>query len=75
LSQTRNKLIGYRDQIAAMSTTAEVAAFKDRAVTIFNKYIQACDLYLQAMREFDQSLLYQANALVNEASAMIPRVK
>jgi hypothetical protein len=75
LSETRNKLIGYREQIAGMSTTAEVASFKERAVTIFDKYIQACDLYLKAISEADQSVLYQANALVNEASALIPHVK
>jgi hypothetical protein len=73
LSQTRTKLINYRNQIAGMGVTPEIASFKDRVLTIFDKYIQACDLYLQAMTEMNQSYLQQANALFNEATAMIPR--
>lgn len=75
LSETKSKLIGYRNQIAAMPIAAEVASFKDRVLTVFDKYIQACDLYLLAMSEADQSYLQQANVLVNEASALIPHMK
>jgi hypothetical protein len=75
LSTTKSKLVGYRNQIAAMSVSAEVASFKGRALTIFDKYIQACDLYLLAMSEANQNYMYQANALVNEASALIPHIK
>jgi hypothetical protein len=75
LSGTRSKLVGYRDQIAAMSVAAEVAPLKERALAVFNKYIQACDLYLKAMTEFDRSYMYQANALVNEANELVPHVK
>jgi len=73
LSQTRLKLISYREQIAAMPMTAELSSFRERVLTIFDKYIQACDLYLQAMTEMNQSYMQQANVLVNEANALIPR--
>jgi hypothetical protein len=75
LSETKSKLIGYRNQIAAMSIAAEVASFRDRVLTVFDKYIQACDLYLLAMSEANQSYLYQANTLVNEANALTPHIK
>jgi hypothetical protein len=75
LSATKSKLVGYRNQIAGMSVSAEVAPLKDRALAVFDKYIQACDLYLLAMSEANQSYMYQANALVNEANEMIPHVK
>ena len=73
LSQTKSKLIDYRNQVAAMGVTAELSSFKDRVLTIFDKYIQACDLYLKAMTEMNQSYLQQANVLFNEGTALVPR--
>jgi len=75
LSETKSKLVNYRNQIAAMPIAAEVASFKDRILTVFDKYIQACDLYLLAMTEANQSYMQQANVLVNEASALMPHIK
>lgn len=75
LSETKSKLANYRNQIAAMPIAAEVASFKDRVLTVFDKYIQACDLYLLAMTEANQSYMQQANVLVNEASALMPHIK
>ena len=75
LSETKSKLVNYRNQIAAMPMAAEVAPFKDRVLTVFDKYIQACDLYLLAMTEANQSYMQQANVLVNEASALMPHIK
>ena len=75
LSETKSKLANYRNQIAAMPIAAEVASFKDRILTVFDKYIQACDLYLLAMTEANQSYMQQANVLVNEASALMPHIK
>jgi hypothetical protein len=74
LSQTRSKLAGYRDQVASMSVTSELEGFKSMILTVFDKYIQACDLYLLAVQEVNESYMRQANALVNEANAMIPGV-
>jgi len=75
LSATKSKLVTYRNQVAAMRVAAELSSFKERILTIFDKYIQACDLYLLAMTEANQSYMEQANVLVNEASALIPGAK
>ena len=72
LSQTRSKLVGYRDQVSSMSVTGELEGFKSMTLTVFDKYIQACDLYLLAIQEVNADYMRQANVLVNEANAMIP---
>ena len=72
LSQTRSKLIGYRDQVSSMSVAGELEGFKSMTLTVFDKYIQACDLYLLAIQEVNADYMRQANVLVNEANAMIP---
>ena len=67
-------MINYRNQIAATPVSPEIEPVKQRLLLIFDKYIQASDLYIQAIVTADLSKAAQADVLVNEANAMVEEI-
>jgi hypothetical protein len=72
--EAKNQMINYRNQIAAMPVAPEIEPAKQRLLLIFDKYIQASDLFIQAIVTADMSKATQADALVKEANAMVEDV-
>jgi hypothetical protein len=72
--QAKAQMINYRNQIAATPVAPEIEPVKQRLLLIFDKYIQASDLYIQAIVTADMSKATQAEALVKEANAMVADV-
>jgi len=72
--EAKNQMINYRNQIAAMPVAQEIEPAKQRLLLIFDKYIQASDLFIQAIVTADRSKATQADALVKEANAMVEDV-
>ncbi|RJP35459.1 MAG: hypothetical protein C4536_00595 [Actinobacteria bacterium] len=64
-------LMEYRNQVATMQLPPEFEGLRQQALQIFDMYIKACDLYLEAIASGDLTLVDQANALIQEASGMI----
>jgi hypothetical protein len=71
--QAKNQMINYRNQIAATPVDKQVEPLKQRLLLIFDKYIQASDLYIQAIVTADLSKATQAEALVQEANSMVEK--
>jgi len=69
--QARDQMINYRNKIAAMPVDPEIEPLKQRLLLIFDKYIQASDLYIQAIVTADAGKASQAQALVSEANSMV----
>ena len=72
--EAKNQMINYRNQIAATPVAPEIEPVKQRLLLIFDKYIQASDLYIQAIVTANMSKATQAEALVKEANAMVEDV-
>jgi len=73
-AEAKNQMINYRNQIAAMPVAPEIEPARQRLLLIFDKYIQASDLFIQAIVTADMSKATQADALVKEANAMVEDV-
>jgi hypothetical protein len=71
--EAKNQMISYRNQIAATPVGAQVEPLKQRLLAIFDKYIQASDLYIQAIVTADLSKATQAEALVSEANSTVEK--
>lgn len=70
ISETKTMLVNLRNQVASTPLPAELEPLRQKGLTIFDKYIAACDLYLKAIATSDLSYLDQANQLIQEASEL-----
>lgn len=64
-------LIDYRDQAASLALPPELEGVRTQALEVLDMYINACDLYLDAIASGDLSLVDQANALIQEANSIV----
>lgn len=64
-------LVEYRGQVASMALPPDLESLRTQALQVFDLYIAACDLYLDAIAGGDLSLVDQANALIQEANAIV----
>jgi hypothetical protein len=64
-------LLDYRNQVASIALPPELEGLRDQALHVFDLYISACDLYLDAIASGDLSLIDQANALIQEANGIV----
>jgi uncharacterized protein YwqG len=71
ISETKSMLVQYRNQVAVVELPPELEALRQQALTLFDMYISACDLYLQAIATGNLSLVDQANALIQEANSIM----
>lgn len=71
LYQAQSTLMDYRNQVASMPLPPEFETLRQQALQIFDMYIRACDLYIEAIATGDLSLVDQANALIQQASETI----
>jgi len=71
LEETKSTLVYYRNQIANATLPAELEPLRSKGLEIFNMYIRACDLYLEAIATGDLSKIDEANALVQQATDML----
>jgi hypothetical protein len=71
VSETKTMLVNLRNQVASTPLPAELEPLRQKALTIFDKYITACDLYLKAIATSDLSFLDQANRLIQEAGELV----
>ncbi|MBC7253848.1 MAG: hypothetical protein H5T72_07760 [Actinobacteria bacterium] len=71
VSSIKSTLVNYRNQVASMPLPPELEPLRQEALQIFDMYIRACDLYLQAIATGDLSLVDEANALIQEAAEKI----
>lgn len=69
LNESRNLLVSYRNQVAAMQMPPQFAAAQAQAVAIFDLYIAAVDSYLNYMAYMDPAYLDQAQQYLNQANA------
>ena len=64
-------LIDYRNQAASLALPPELEGVRTQALQVLDMYINACDLYLDAIASGDLSLVDQANALIQEANSIV----
>jgi hypothetical protein len=69
--EIRPQLVNYRNQVANMSVAPQLEPLKQKLVGVFDDYIAACDLYVQAVVTGDVNYAHQANAKIAEATATI----
>jgi putative lipoic acid-binding regulatory protein len=65
------KLIDYRNQAASLALPPELEGVRTQALHVLDMYINACDLYLDAIASGDLNLVDQANALIQEANGIV----
>lgn len=71
ISRTKSTLVSYRNQVAAVALAPELEPMRQQVLQIFDLYIKACDLYLQAIATGDLALVDEANALIKQAGEAI----
>lgn len=71
ISNTKSSLVYYRNQAASIELPPELEPLRQQTLQVFDMYIKACDLYLQAIATGELALVDEANALVNEATSII----
>jgi hypothetical protein len=71
LSDFKSGLQYWHNQIAATPAIPEVESYKQQALSALNKAISAIDLYLQGISTANPIYFEQANALLQEAAAII----
>lgn len=71
ISTIKATLVDYRNQVASLPLPAELEPLRQEALQIFDMYIKACDLYLQAIASGDLTLVDEANALIQAAAERI----
>ncbi len=71
ISRTKSTLVNYRNQAASVTLAPELEPMRQQVLQIFDLYIKACDLYLQAIATGDLTLVDEANALIKQASEAI----
>lgn len=64
-------LIEYRNQAASLALPPELEGVRTQALQVLDMYINACDLYLDAIASGDLGLVDQANALIQEANSIV----
>lgn len=71
ISSIKTTLVDYRNQVTSMPLPTELEPLRQEALQIFDMYIRACDLYLQAIATGDLTLVDEANALIQAAAERI----
>jgi hypothetical protein len=71
ISRTKSTLVSYRNQVAGIALAPELEPMRRQVLQIFDLYIKACDLYLQAIATGDLTLVDEANALIKQAGEAI----
>jgi hypothetical protein len=71
ISDIKSTLVDYRNQVASLPLPPELESLRQEVLQIFDRYIAACDYYLQAIATGDLTYVDRANALIDEANAMI----
>ncbi len=71
LYEAQVTLMDYRSQVASMPLPPEFEELRQQALQIFDMYISACDLYIDAIATGDLTLVDQANALIQQATDTI----
>jgi hypothetical protein len=71
ISEYKSILLDYRNQVASLSLVPELEPLRQKALQILDLYIEACDLYLQAISTADYSYIDQANILIQQATELI----
>lgn len=71
ISRTKSTLVNYRNQVANIVLAPELEPLRQQVLQIFDLYIKACDLYLQAIATGDLTLVDEANALIKQAGEAI----
>lgn len=71
IGSTKSTLVSQRNQIAAVSVPAEFESLKQQTLQIFDKYIRASDLYLDAIATADVTKIEEAQNLVSEANSQM----
>ncbi len=71
VSGIKSTLVNYRNQVATMPLPPELEPLRQEALQIFDMYIKACDLFLQAIATGDLTMVDEANALIQAAAEKI----
>lgn len=71
IAQTRSTLQAHYDDVSAYPVIPEIEQYKQQYLSAISKYIQACDMVLKGIETADQSYIIQAQALFDEATAII----
>lgn len=71
VQSTKSSLVDFRNQISSSPAPAELADLKGRLIRAFDLYINACDLYLQAIATADMSFVDKANGLIDQANSEV----
>ncbi|MBC7247356.1 MAG: hypothetical protein H5T73_06220 [Actinobacteria bacterium] len=71
ISRTKSTLVSYRNQVAGIALAPELEPMRQQVLQIFDLYIKACDLYMQAIATGDLALVDEANALIKQAGEAI----
>lgn len=71
IAETKSALINVYNQVAAYPNIPETQHYKDQVLAALNKYIQACDIALEMIASGDFSRQLEAQALIDEATAIL----
>jgi len=71
LYEAQIALMDYRNQAASIALPPELEPLRTQAIQVLDMYISACDLYIDAIADGDLAKVDQANALIQEATAII----
>lgn len=71
IGSTKSTLVAQRNQIAAVSVPAQFESLKQQTLEIFDKYIRASDIYLDAIATADITKVEEAQNLVSEANSQM----
>jgi hypothetical protein len=71
IGSTKSTLVSQRNQIAAIPVPAQFESLKQQTLQVFDKYIHACDLYLDGIATADMTKIEEAQNLVSEANAQM----
>jgi hypothetical protein len=70
IAETKSALVSVYNQVAEFPVIPEAQHYKDQTLTALNKYIQACDIALEMIASGDFSRQLEAQALMDEATAI-----
>ena len=71
IAQAKSELITYRGRLAETPVAPELEPLKRQLLGIFDSFIRASDLYIQAAVTGDLSLASRANAIIVQANASL----
>jgi hypothetical protein len=67
----RATLLDYRGQVASIELPTELETLRAQTLEVLDLYIDACDLYLDAIASGDLSLADEANLLIQQANGIV----